>query len=118
MSNENVQDVNTLKAQARAAAEKRLRDNNREEFAQYMTEEHASRGVEWAPRLTDAEKAQRRIIEDAKRYGLDLQSLADQVVTDAAFADAPVVDAGDLDAQRRAENAEAFFGAQQPLTER
>jgi len=112
-------DDNTLKAQARAAAEKRLRDNNREEFAAYMTEEHAARGVEWTPRLTEAEKAQRRIIEDAKKYGLDLQSLADQVVTDAAFEGAPVVDAGDLDEQRRAENAEAFFGGgQRPLTER
>lgn len=118
MTDNTTLDVNALKAQARAAAEKRLRDNNREEFAEYMRQEHESRGVEWAPRLTDAEKAQRRIIEDAKKFGIDLQTLADQVVTDAAFEDAPTTDYEAFTEQRRAEAAEEFFAGQQPLAER
>ena len=111
-------DDNTLKAHARSAAEKRLRDNNREEFAAYMEEEHTKRGVEWSPRLTEAEKAQRRIIEDAKKFGIDLGALAEEVTVEAALDAAPLVDYDAEVETRRAAAAEALFGGQHPLTER
>ena len=44
---------------ARTAAETRLRQAHKDELAQYMHEEHESRGVTYTPRLSPQERAER-----------------------------------------------------------
>ena len=60
------------KAEARTAAEKRLRDLHPDEFRRLMVEEHAERGVEYTPRLTAKERAEREIERLAREHGISL----------------------------------------------
>lgn len=68
-TNENVNTQAATRA-AYNAATTTLRNNNREEFNQYMLEETAKRGLEWQPRLSPAEKARQDIARLAKEHGI------------------------------------------------
>jgi len=52
------EDKATLQRAAYSAAEKRLREENRDRFNALMAEEAQARGVDWKPRPTAEEKAQ------------------------------------------------------------
>lgn len=60
------------KAEARTAAEKRLRDLHPDEFRRLMVEEHTARGVEYTPRLTAKERAEKEIERLAREHGIPL----------------------------------------------
>lgn len=68
----NAEQIAKAKAEARTAAEKRLRDSHPEEFRAFMVEEHAARGVEYTPRLTPAERARKEIERLAQEHGISL----------------------------------------------
>jgi len=74
---------NKAKQQARDAAVARLREAHEDEFAGYMHEEHAKRGVTWNPRLSPEQKARKEIERLAKEFGIplafDVQSTEDAV---------------------------------------
>lgn len=66
------QDIAKSKAEARTAAEKRLREAHADEMRRYMIEEHEARGLEYKPRLSKEEKAREDILRLAKENGIRL----------------------------------------------
>jgi hypothetical protein len=50
-----------LRAEARTAASKRLRDVHSRDWNQFLAEEMSTRGIEWRPRLNPTEKAAEEI---------------------------------------------------------
>lgn len=56
-------DDDKARAEARNVAIKRLRENHQTEYNEIMVEEMTARGIDWKPRLTPEEKAQRKIEE-------------------------------------------------------
>jgi hypothetical protein len=51
------------KRAAYSAATTKLRDAYRDQFNELLKQEMAARGIEWAPRPTDAQKAEREVAE-------------------------------------------------------
>lgn len=56
------------KVAARSAAARRLREEYADRYRELMIEEHEKRGVEYQPRLTDEEKAERTVKDLLARY--------------------------------------------------
>lgn len=56
------------KRAAYSAATARLRDAHRDDFNALLKEEMASRGIEWAPRPTEEQKAEREVAELFAKY--------------------------------------------------
>lgn len=78
---------------ARNAADRRLRERFIQEYAQYMEEEHAKRGLTWNRRATPEERARReaedkqakaaeRILREAQKAGLRVEILAGETVAE------------------------------------
>jgi hypothetical protein len=72
-------DDKALKREAYGAATSKLRDKYRDEFNELMAEEARARSIEWSPRLSEVEKAERQIA--------DLLALHPELA--ARFSDAP-----------------------------
>jgi transcription initiation factor TFIID subunit TAF12 len=56
------------KRAAYSAATTRLRDQHRDDFNILLREEMARRNVEWAPRPTDQQKAERQVNDLFEKY--------------------------------------------------
>lgn len=61
-------DVAAKKSRARGRAEARLRDAHRDELFGYIQEEMTKEGVNWQPRLTEEERAERQIEDLLNRH--------------------------------------------------
>jgi nitrogen regulatory protein PII-like uncharacterized protein len=59
--------VNDLRREAYSVATTRLRTEFRKEFDAILTEEYTSRGLEYQPRLSDEEKAVKKMRELAEK---------------------------------------------------
>lgn len=108
-------DLERLRNQARSAADKSLRDAHQDEWRALMTKEHEARGVTWNPRLTPAEKAMAEIKRLAAEHHVDLVTLAEAEIVEAAFVAAETVEVEETVEERRAQAAESLFGGQRPL---
>lgn len=124
------QDIAKAKAEARTAAEKRLREAHADEMRQYMIEEHESRGLDYRPRLTKEERAREDILRLAKENGIRLtfqvdtaeDAKANTEIGRAAYLQeqeqesalpegTPIVDFEDEQAQRTAQARAAIPGS-------
>ncbi len=54
--------------QATNAAYKRLKEAHPEEFNQYKAEEARQLGLDWTPRMTDQQRAEKKMREIADQY--------------------------------------------------
>lgn len=53
---------------ASRAADKRLREAHLDEYNKYKSEEAKARGIEWSPRLTDEQKAEKQYADLIAKY--------------------------------------------------
>lgn len=70
-------DAAALRREAYSAAQTRLREENRDAYNRIMAEEMQARGIDWAPRLTEEEKAAKQVADLLAQY----PSLREQVST-------------------------------------
>lgn len=70
-------DTAALRREAYSAAQTRLREENRDAYNRIMAEEMQARGIDWAPRLTEEEKAAKQVADLLAQY----PSLREQVST-------------------------------------
>lgn len=70
-------DAAALRREAYSAAQTRLREENRDAYNRIMAEEMRARGIDWAPRLTEEEKAAKQVADLLAQY----PSLREQVST-------------------------------------
>lgn len=70
----------TKMREAYSAATKRVREDNREVFNKYMTEEAKARGIDWTPKPTAAEKARaefQRLLSEHPEFASEVGGTAE-----------------------------------------